>query len=156
VLRVTLEHTHELERKPIWNQKKIELGVSGRGAPDCPVCTGLSGAPSVSGASLAQGRPLPTSETWERRVGKLNYSRHTGLSGVPSVQRLAVRTSRWRWPLVHRWRTGLSGAPMRSQVLVTTSWWVRAIYTPSTHHIDCLAVHIYSYILLEHCKHHKA
>jgi hypothetical protein len=45
---------------------------------------------------------------------------------------------------------------MRSHVLVTTSWWVRAIYTPTTHHIDCLDAHIYSYILLEHCKHHKA
>jgi hypothetical protein len=57
--------------------------------------------------------------------------------------------------VAHHWRNGLSGAPMNSKVLVTTSWWVRAIYTPSTHHIDCLAAHIYSYTLVEHCKHHK-
>jgi hypothetical protein len=50
----------------------------------------------------------------------------------------------------------LSGAPMRSRISVTASWWVRAIYTPSAHHIDCLAAHIYSYTLVEHCKHHKA
>jgi hypothetical protein len=45
---------------------------------------------------------------------------------------------------------------MRSSFLVMASWWVRAIYTPSTHHIHCLATHIYSYTLVEHCKHHKA
>jgi hypothetical protein len=44
--------------------------------------TGLSGAPTVSGASLAQGRPIPSLETRERGVGKLNHSRHTGLAGV--------------------------------------------------------------------------
>jgi hypothetical protein len=43
---------------------------------------------------------------------------------------------------------------MSSRVLVTDSWWVRVIYAPSTHHIDCLAAHIYSYTLVEHCKHH--
>jgi hypothetical protein len=32
---------------------------------------------------------------------------------------------------------------------------VRAIYTPSTHHIQCLAAHINSSTLLEHCKHQK-
>jgi hypothetical protein len=32
---------------------------------------------------------------------------------------------------------------------------VRAIYTPSTHHIQGLAAHIYSSTLLEHCKHQK-
>ena len=55
--------------------------------------------------------------------------------------------------MAHRWRTG---APMRSKFLAMASWWVRAIYTPSTHHIDSLAAHIYSYTLVEHCKHHKA
>jgi hypothetical protein len=74
------------------------------------------------------------------------------------LSELAVGVDRWRTggtPLAHRWRTGLSGAPVRSKVLVTTSWWVRAIYTPSTHHIQCLAAHINSSTLLEHCKHQK-
>jgi hypothetical protein len=74
------------------------------------------------------------------------------LFGVPSAQRLAIRTSRWSRPLAHQWRTRLSGAPMRKTVLVTASWWVRAIYTPSTHHIQCLASHIKSCTLKEHSK----
>jgi hypothetical protein len=77
------------------------------------------------------------------------------LSGVPSAQRLAIRTSRWSRPLAHRWRIGLSGAPMRRTLLATATWWVRTIYTPSTHHIQCLAAHINSCILEEHCKHQK-
>ena len=77
------------------------------------------------------------------------------LSGVPSAQRLAVRTSRWSRPLAHRWHTGLSGAPMRRTLLVTASWWVMAIYAPSTHHIQCLVGHINSSTLVEHCKHQK-
>jgi hypothetical protein len=77
------------------------------------------------------------------------------LSGVPSAQWLAVRTSRWSRPLAHRWCTGLSGAPMRRTVLVTASWWVRAIYTPYTHHIQCLVAHINSCTLVEHCEHQK-
>jgi hypothetical protein len=56
---------------------------------------------------------------------------------------------------VDRWRTGLAGAPIRKRLLVTASWWVRDIYTPSTHHIHCLATHICSYTLVEHCKHQK-
>jgi hypothetical protein len=31
-----------------------------------------------------------------------------------------------------------------------------AIYIPFTHHIECLAGHINTHTLLEHCKHHKA
>jgi hypothetical protein len=42
------------------------------------------------------------------------------------------------------------------EVLVTASLVGGAIYTPSTHHIECLAAHIDSHTLLEHCKHHKA
>jgi hypothetical protein len=92
-----------------------------RCAPNCPVCTELSGVHRTV-------RCAPDSDC--------------SLSGVPFAQRLAVRTSRWSRPLAHWWCTGLSGAPMRRTVLVTASWWVRAIYTPSTHHIKCLAVHI--------------
>jgi hypothetical protein len=96
-------------------------------------------------------------------VSKMNFSgapdsapdSDCSLSGVPSAQRLALRTSRWSRPLAHRWRTGLSGATMRRRVLVTASWWVRAIYTPSTHHIQCLAALINFSTLLEHCKHQK-
>jgi hypothetical protein len=93
----------------------------------------------------------------------------TGLSGVHRtvtvhcpvchqsngyMSELAVGNDRWR-TVAYRWRTGLSGAPVRSKVLVTASWWVRAIYTPSTHQIQCLAAHINSITLLEHCKHQK-
>jgi hypothetical protein len=70
--------------------------VSVLGAPDFPVCIGLSGAPSNNGASLARGRASPLAQTREQRVQKWNVSRHTRLSGVPSAQRLAVRTSRWK------------------------------------------------------------
>jgi hypothetical protein len=120
--------------------------------------------PLSGGARLVRGRVFPRAETRERAVHKLNFSgtpdsapdSDCSLSCVPSAQRLAVRTSRWSRSLARWWRTGLSGAPMHNTLLVTTSWWVRAIYTPSTHHIHCLAAHIYSYTLVEHFKHHKA
>jgi hypothetical protein len=125
--------------------------------------------PLPGGARLAQGKGFPTQKLESARFpsGILVAHRtvhqtiwcapdnNCSLSGVPSAQRIAIRTSRWSRPLAHRWRTGLSGAPMRRTVLVTTSWWVRAIYTPSTHHIQCLAAHINSCTLVEHCKHQK-
>jgi hypothetical protein len=125
--------------------------------------------PLPGGAKMALGKCSPPQKTRERLFQKGILVAHRtvhrtvrcapdsdcSLSGVPSVQWLPVRTSRWKRPLAHRWRTGLSGAPVRSKVLVTASWWVRAIYTPSTHHIQCLAAHINSSTLLEHCKHQK-
>jgi hypothetical protein len=118
--------------------------------------------PLPGGARMAQGKGSP-SRNPRAQVSELNFSgapdsapdSGCSLSGVPSAQQLAVRTSRWSRPLAHRWRTGLSGAPMRRTLLVTTSWWVRAIYTPSTHHIQCLTAHIDSCTLEEHCKHQK-
>jgi hypothetical protein len=74
------------------------------------------------------------------------------LSGVPSAQRLAVRTSRWSRPLAH-WTVRCAHA---EETVVTDSLVGGAIYTPSTHHIECLAAHIDDYTLLEHCKLHKA
>jgi hypothetical protein len=68
---------------------------------------------------------------------------------------LAVGSDRWRIGgalLAH----GTVRCAHAQPELVTASWWVRAIYTPSTHHIECLASHIYSHTLVEHCKHHKA
>jgi hypothetical protein len=134
-----------------------------RCAPDCPL------HPLLGGARLAQGKGFPTQKPESARFpsGILVMHRTVhrtvrcapdsdcSLSSVPSAQRLAVRTSCWSRPLAHRWRIGLSGAPMRRTMLVTASWWVRAIYTPSTHHIQCLASHINSSTLVEHCKHQK-
>jgi hypothetical protein len=61
---------------------------------------GLSGAPSDSGASLARGRASPPQklESNELRIGILagTPDSHCSLLGVPSAQRLAVRTSRWK------------------------------------------------------------
>jgi hypothetical protein len=131
------------------------------------VCTGLSGAPSARWSQRGPGEGFPHAETRESKVPEWIFSGapdsapdsapdcDCSLSGAPSAQRQAVRTSRWSRPLAHRWRTGLSGAPMRRSVLVTASWWVRAIYTPSTHHIQGLAAHINSCTLVEHCKHQK-
>jgi hypothetical protein len=127
------------------------------------VCTGLSGAPSARWGQAGPGEGFPHVETRERKVPEWNFSgapdsapdSDCSLSGVPSAQRLAVRTSHWSRPLAHRWRPGLSGAPMRRTMLVTASWWVKAIYTPSTHHIQCLVAHINSSTLVEHCKHQK-
>jgi hypothetical protein len=119
--------------------------------------------PLLVGPAWPEEGLSPCAETRERAVRELNFSGTSdapdsdcSLSGVPSAQWLVVRTSRWSRSLAHRWRTRLSGAPMRRKVPVTANWWVRAIYSPSTHHIHCLAVHIYSYTLVEHCKHHKA
>jgi hypothetical protein len=125
--------------------------------------------PLPGGAKLAQGKSFPTQKPKSARFPSGILVAHRtahrtvrcapdsdcSLSGVPSAQRLAVRTSRCSRPLAHRWRTGLSSAPMRITMLVTASWWVRAIYTPFTHHIQCLAAHINSYTLVEHCKHQK-
>jgi hypothetical protein len=125
--------------------------------------------PLPGGARLAQGKGFPTEKpesacfpsgilvahrTLHRTV-RCAPDSDCSLSGMPSAQRLAVRTSRWSRPLAHRWHTELSGAPMRRTLPVTASWWVRAIYTPSTHHIQCLAAHINSSTLVEHCKHQK-
>jgi hypothetical protein len=136
-------------------------------ASDCPV------HPLPGGDRLAQEKGFPTQKPESARFPSGILVAHRtahrtmhqtvrcapdsdcSLSCVPSTQRLAVRTSRWSRPLAQRWRTGLSGAPMRRTVLMTASWWVRDIYTPSTHHIQCLAVHINSYTLEEHCKHQK-
>jgi hypothetical protein len=126
-----------------------------RCAPDCPV------RPLPGGARLAQGKGFPTQKPESARFPSGILAAHQtahrtvrcapdcdcSLSGVPSTQRLPVRTSRWSRLLAHRWRTGLSGAPMRRTVM--------AIYTPSTHHIQCLAAHINSCTLVEHCKHQK-
>jgi hypothetical protein len=134
-----------------------------RCAPDCPV------RPLPGGARLAQGKGFPTQKPESARFPSGFLVAHRtvhrtvqcspdsdcSLSGVPSAQRLAVRTSRWSRPLAHRWRPGLSGAPKRRTLPVTASWWVRTIYTPSTHHIQCLAAHINSCTLKEHCKRQK-
>ena len=142
-----------------------------RCAPDCPV------HPLPGGARLVHGRESPLRRNPRAQPSEMNFSgtpdtapdcpvctgqwtvhcpvRHESNG---SVSELAVGSDRWRTggaPLAHRWRTGLSGAPSRSTLPVTASWWVRAIYTPSTHHIQCLALHIYSSTLLEHCKHQK-
>jgi hypothetical protein len=109
-----------------------------RCAPDCPV------RPLPGGARLAQGKGFPMQKPESARFPSGILVAHRtvhrsvrcaldsdcSLSGVPSTQRLAVRTSRWSRPLAHRWHTELSGAPMRRTMLVTASWWVRAIYTP--------------------------
>jgi hypothetical protein len=142
VLGDTLEHTHKLEQKPFEKQLKTENRVSGLGAPDCPV------RPLPGGARLAQGKGFPTQKPESARFPSGILVAHRtahrtmhrtvrcapdsdcSLSGVPSAQRLAVRTSCWSRPLAHRWRTRLSGAPMRRTVLVTASWWVRDIYPP--------------------------
>jgi hypothetical protein len=149
VLGVTLEHTHELERKPNWKTTEIETRVSGFGAPDCPVRP-LSGGPGWPGEGSSPAQK-PESALFASRILVAHRRAHRtvrcapdndcSLSGVLSAQWLAVRTSRWSRPCApvpHRWRTGLSGAPMHSRFLVTASWWVSAIYTPSTHHIDGL------------------
>jgi hypothetical protein len=153
--------------KTIWKQHKTENRVSSLGAPDCPVY------PLPGGAKLAQGKSFPMQKpksarflsgilvahrTAHRTVHRTVWcapDNDCSLSGVPSAQRLAVRTSRWSRPLAHQWRTGLSDASMRRTMHVTASWWLRAIYTPSTHHIQCLAAHINSSTLVEHCKHQK-
>jgi hypothetical protein len=129
--------------------------------------------PLPGGARLAQGKGFTTQKPESARFPSGILVEHRtahrtvhrtircapdsdcSLSSVPSAQRLAIRTSRWSRPLAHRWRTGLFGAPMRRTLLVTASWWGRAIYTPSTHHIQCLAAHINSSTLVEHCKHQK-
>jgi hypothetical protein len=127
------------------------------------MCTALSGAPSARWGQAGPREGFPHAETRERKVIEWNFSgapdstpdNDCSLSGVPSAQRIAVRTSRWSRPLAHRWRIRLSDAPMRRTLPVTASWWVRAIYTPSSHHIQCLAAHINSCTLEEHCKHQK-
>jgi hypothetical protein len=133
-----------------------------RCAPDCPVHLLPGGARLSQGKGFPALKPesasFPSGILVAHRTSHLTMHRTVwcapdndcSLSGVPSVQRLAVRTSRWSRPLAH------GGAPdMRRTLPVTASWWVRAIYTPSTHHIQCLASHIKSCILKEHSKHQK-
>jgi hypothetical protein len=75
---------------------EIELRVFVLGAPDYPVCTRLSDASPDSGDSLARGRVSPPQKPESNELQKWNFSWHTGLSGVPLAQRLAIRTSRWK------------------------------------------------------------
>jgi hypothetical protein len=74
VLGDTLEHTHKLERKSFEKQHKTENRVSGLGAPDCPVCNGLSGAPSARWGQAGLGEGFPHAETRERKVPEWNFS----------------------------------------------------------------------------------
>jgi hypothetical protein len=119
----------------------MRIRVSVLGAPDCPMCTGLSGAPSDSGASLAWEELIPRKNprTMSCKNGILVVTPdcHCSLSGVPPAQRLAIRTSRWIRPLAHWWRTvGATVAHWTVQcvhtqeVLVTASLVGGAIYTP--------------------------
>ena len=48
--------------------------VSGLGAPDCPVCTELSGAPSARWVQAGPEEGFPHAETRERKVPELNFS----------------------------------------------------------------------------------
>jgi hypothetical protein len=48
--------------------------VSSLGAPDCPVCTGLSGAPSARWGQAGPGEGFPHAETRERKVPEWNFS----------------------------------------------------------------------------------
>jgi hypothetical protein len=65
------------------------------------VCTKLSGAPSARWGQAGPGDGFPHAETRERKVPEWNFSGapdsapDCSLSGVPSAQWLAVRTSRW-------------------------------------------------------------
>jgi hypothetical protein len=130
------------------------------------VCTGLSGAPSARWGQAGPRQSLSLRRNPRAQLSELNFS------GTPdTAPDCPVCTGQWtvHCPVRHesngslselavgsdRWRTGLSGAPSRSKLPVTASWWARAIYTPSTHHIQCLALHIYSSTLLEHCKHQE-
>jgi hypothetical protein len=93
--------------------------------------------PLLGGARLAQGKGFPTQKPESARFPSGILVAHRTIRCAPDSD------------------CSLSGAPMRRTVLVTASWWVRAINTPSTHHIQCLAAHINSCTLVEHCKHQK-
>jgi hypothetical protein len=81
----------------------------GYNSPDCPVCTGLSGEPTVG---WANGRP---------RIPRVTRGRANGHMGAPDSVRCANGSKtatvdctilgRNRAPEGVRWCTGLSGAP---------------------------------------------
>ena len=86
-----------------------------RCAPDCPVCTGLSGEPTVG---RANGRPRDRRTTRGRANGRKEAPDCpvcTGLSGAPDLQRSATvgfafygnKSGTGQCPVC----TGLSGAP---------------------------------------------
>jgi hypothetical protein len=85
-----------------------ELTAYGYNSPDCPVCTGLSGEPTVG---RANGRLRDLHETRGRangREGAPDYPVCTGQ--CPVRQRLQGANGRLR-QLRKEIRTGLSGAP---------------------------------------------
>ena len=84
-------------------------------SPDCPVCTGLSGEPTVGRANGRPRNPRATRGRANGRKGALDCPVCTGLSGVPTAPRSATvgcailgrRSGTGQCPVC----TGLSGAP---------------------------------------------
>jgi hypothetical protein len=60
----------------------MEFGFAILGTLDCPVGTGLSGAPCNSGASQPRGSASAPEKPESSEFTKLIFNRHTGLSGV--------------------------------------------------------------------------
>jgi hypothetical protein len=84
-------------------------------SPDCPVCTGLTGEPTVG---RANGRLRDLRDTWpsQRSGGGTELSGvHRTVSGAPTAPRLPTvgfaKQGRKSTPDCVRWCTGLSGAP---------------------------------------------
>jgi hypothetical protein len=103
VLGDTLEHTLKLERNRFEKQHIKENRVSGLGAPDCPVHPLPGGAKGALGKSFPRRNPrAPVSEMNFSGAPDSAPDSDYSLSGVPSAQRLPVRTSHWSQPLAHR------------------------------------------------------
>jgi hypothetical protein len=92
-----------------------ELTAYGYNSPDCPVCTGLSGEPTVG---RANGRLRSARDTWlsQWSGGGTGLSGvHRTVSGAPMAPRLPTvgfaKEGRKSAPDSVRWCTGLSGAP---------------------------------------------
>jgi hypothetical protein len=89
---------------------RVSSAAYGYKSPDCPVCTGLSGEPTVG---QANGRP---------RNPRVTRGGANGLKGAPDSVRCAngsktstvgcAKTGKESAPDSVRWCTGLSGAPV--------------------------------------------
>jgi hypothetical protein len=94
------------------------LAAYGYNSPDCPVCTGLSGEPTVG---WANGRPRNPRVTRGRANGHMGHQTVSGAPTTPRQQRSTAPFWEGNRPLYGvRWCTGLSGAPPNRKLILAS------------------------------------
>jgi hypothetical protein len=105
---------HRTVRCPVRQASSCELaalGISsavyGYNSPDCPVCTGLSGEPTIGRANGRLRDPRETRGRANGREGAPDCPVCTGLSGAPTAPRRQRSTTPQKETNLHRTVSGV-------------------------------------------------